>query len=50
MSNPFTEKKCPICGKKYIPAALHIYKVKGVLVCSYTCQQKGNKEKGHREK
>ena len=37
------DRICPICGKNFIPAPLHIYKVqeKETLVfCSYTCWNK----------
>ena len=35
---------CPVCGKNFIPAVKHIYKIKIMpgykirKVCSYTCQ------------
>lgn len=32
------ELVCIICGKTFIPAPMHIYKVKGKLVCSYNCR------------
>ena len=36
-----SEKKCPICGKKFIPAPLHVYKRsftgKTKWLCSYHC-------------
>jgi hypothetical protein len=38
------ERKCPICNKPFIPAGLHMYKVKGKLVCSYNCREKWRKE------
>ena len=29
---------CPVCGKNFIPAPFHIYKIKGkILVCTYKC-------------
>lgn len=39
------EKKCPVCGKIFCPAPLHAYKVKGVLVCTYSCVLKAEREK-----
>ncbi len=35
--------KCPICGKKFIPAPYHAYRIGGCestrVVCSYTCMR-----------
>ena len=31
------EYTCPICKKKFIPAAYHAYQVKGKPLCSYRC-------------
>lgn len=34
------EKKCPICGKNFVPAPYHSYRSRGrsaALVCSYHC-------------
>ena len=39
------EKKCPICGKIFCPAPLHVYKVNRVYVCSYSCVRKYEREK-----
>ena len=44
-------KKCSICGKEFIPAALHMYKTKnshGItkLQCSYTCYRKAGEDNG----
>ena len=34
-----SELVCPVCGKIYIPAPFHVYKIKAnKLVCSYKCQ------------
>lgn len=41
-------KKCPICGKTYVPAPYHVYKVGRTPVCSYSCTLPGAKEK-HKE-
>ena len=41
-----TEKICPICGKLFIPAPEHTYKVaKGGKVCSWACVRKYEKDK-----
>lgn len=42
---------CPICGKEYLPAPMHVYKMptkNGRLVCSYSCALKAERE--HEEK
>lgn len=34
---------CPICGKNFIPAPLHIYRSKNkdnLIFCTYTCWNK----------
>lgn len=38
--------KCPVCGKNYIPAPLHVYKIKNgtMLVCSWSCLRAYEKE------
>lgn len=47
---------CPICGKTFVPAPYHKYKVligsRWRLVCSYPCESKGlrEKEEAHRRK
>ena len=36
---------CPVCGKNYIPAPFHQYKIYGgVRVCSWSCQLRGERE------
>lgn len=35
---------CPICGRAFSPASYHDWYVDEVLVCSYTCQRKGERE------
>lgn len=35
---------CPVCGKEYVPAPQHVYKVKHRLVCSWGCLRKAEKE------
>lgn len=41
------EIKCPVCGKMFIPAPEHSYKIgegiKGELVCTYSCMRKWEK-------
>ena len=43
------ERKCPICGKNFIPAPYHRweigYTVQHKLVCSYSCMRVWEKEK-----
>lgn len=37
------DRICPSCGKNFIPAPLHIYKVREketLVFCSYTCWDK----------
>ena len=41
---------CPVCGKKFVPASMHIYKVQTNLVCSWGCQRKVEKEQEARKK
>lgn len=35
---------CPICGKRFLPAPQHAYKIngkyRGELVCTYSCMRK----------
>lgn len=35
---------CPVCGKNFIPAPFHAYKVYGKRVCSWHCQLKGERD------
>lgn len=41
-------RKCPVCGRMYIPAPYHIYKVliktNYRLVCSWSCVMKHERE------
>lgn len=46
-------RTCPICGKKYVPAPEHMWKIGNwdgntgeriTRVCSYTCMRKWEKE------
>ena len=46
--SPWVMLTCPICGKEFLPAGQHAYKIgktrwKQQLVCSYTCQRKWEK-------
>lgn len=38
---------CPICGKKFIPEPLHVYRDKtdpnGKLVCTYSCMRESER-------
>ena len=45
---------CPICGKNFVPAPMHVYNDGGKLVCSYHChleafnrRQEAKKKKTH---
>jgi len=46
--NPYADepkdRTCLVCGKNYIPAPFHAYKVYGKPVCSWSCQLKGERE------
>lgn len=42
-------RTCPICGKEFLPAAQHSWKIgnhewRKELVCSYTCMRKWEKD------
>lgn len=40
------EEKCPVCGKIFIPAPFHYYKLKKRrLVCGWNCQIEGERRK-----
>lgn len=44
-------KKCPICGREYIPAANHIYKIaQHETVCSWHCVRDWEKEQEARKR
>lgn len=43
------EKKCPVCGKSFIPAPYHIYKSKNRMVCSYHCQLASEEKREKKE-
>lgn len=40
---PIKDFICPVCGKNFIPAPFHQYKVSHRRVCSYTCQLRGER-------
>lgn len=50
MTFTLATKICPICGKEYIPATMHIYKVdlirpyRKALVCSWKCVMEGERQ------
>lgn len=37
------DRTCPICGRNFIPAPFHVYRVNNVRVCTYSCQLKGER-------
>lgn len=37
MKNHLIEAKCPECGKVFLPAVYHSYRINAALFCSYTC-------------
>lgn len=43
------ETICQVCGKRFIPAGQHIYKVNGKYVCSDTCRSRYNKANPKRQ-
>ncbi len=49
MSEHIVIRVCPICGKKFVPAPFHLYKVGKRKVCSYTCTLPGAKEKKNKQ-
>jgi DNA repair exonuclease SbcCD ATPase subunit len=47
-------KKCPVCGKEFLPAGQHSYKIGNAettekLVCTYTCQRKWEREQEEKQ-
>lgn len=48
-SGHLNTRPCPVCGKAFIPAALHTYKIPSPrgpqLVCSWGCQRKDEKRR-----
>lgn len=48
-------RKCPVCGKKFLPAGQHGYKIGNAettekLVCTYTCMRKWEREQEEKSK
>jgi hypothetical protein len=47
----FKKEVCPVCGKEYIPAPCHLYKIPNakhtykIRVCSYGCVLRYEKSK-----
>lgn len=41
-TSPFVVHKCPICGKSFIPAAMHIYRKNGNAFCGWNCYLKSD--------
>lgn len=45
---------CPVCGKLFVPAPMHVYKVGGLkrgnLVCSWGCVRASEKAKEAKKK
>ena len=50
----FKSVKCPICGKSFVPAPYHVYKmfIKGSYryLCSWSCYRKAEREKENKKK
>lgn len=49
----FITHKCPVCGNKFVPAPMHVYKTpKGQAVCSWSClcEYRRKKNKNKKEK
>ena len=44
--DPIVVKKCPVCGKEFVPAPQHAYTLpnKGGPVCSYHCMRDGRRK------
>lgn len=44
----WSEQECPICGKMFLPASEHAWRIgrgqKSGFVCSYTCMRKWEKD------
>ena len=51
MRTPWDEIKCPICGKMFVPAPLHAWKInvgyyREIEVCTYSCMRVWEKGEG----
>lgn len=45
ISFPSYAKVCPVCKKKFYCTPEHVFKVNGVIICSWTCLRAWEKEK-----
>ena len=53
MSKSIYTRKCPVCGNKFLPAPMHVYKTtpeSDRLVCTYGCMMKYRREAEQRRK
>ena len=51
MSNEYIRLlDCPVCGKRFVPATHHVYRVGNNCVCSWGCQRKVVKAEEERKK
>lgn len=54
MSEFIPIRKCPVCGKEFVPAVFHVYKIYipkkeyYKKVCSWGCQRKWEKKHGEK--
>lgn len=50
--DPIVVKICPVCGKEFVPAPDHVYKVtkSGAPVCSYHCMMDARRKRDARRK
>lgn len=48
----YRDAKCPVCGKNFIPAPLHVYRDKrgSKKVCSWTCVLESERLKNANQK
>ena len=51
MQTPWDEIKCPVCGKAFVPAPLHAWKIdisycQTKRVCTYSCMRVWEKGEG----
>ena len=46
LDSTLREISCPVCGRGFIPAPYHLYKMRGGrLVCSYSCMLRSERER-----
>ena len=50
INDPIALRVCPVCGKEFIPAPQHVYKVTkwSPPVCSYHCMMDGRRKRDAR--